>query len=351
MPDPRVISSTAAAFRAWVASGACQSESGAFVGWVDLASGRLSPDYAEITGYALTFLASQPSLADDELAVGRRAVMWLADRTRRGTLAAREGWDNGAIYLFDLAMAASGLLSFGRRLGAEETVEAGLDLVSFLVDELVSAELICAVSARGRPTGRRSWSTHGRAHLAKLVQAFLLSGRLADLDRLAGLVDMVKNLQRADGSMVTQPGEETTMLHPHLYAAEGLWIWGSATGDADALERAHAAAEWAWTHQLETGGFPRTVSDLGRQVAPVEQCDVTAQAVRLALVLKLPSRDVGRAIARMVGLVRGSGESLAIVYQPASRDLHLNTGATFFAAQALAMALPGAPAISWRELV
>ncbi len=63
---------------------------------MDLASGRPAHDYAEITGYALTFLASQPSLADDELAVGCRAAMWLAGRTRRGTLAAREGWDNDA---------------------------------------------------------------------------------------------------------------------------------------------------------------------------------------------------------------------------------------------------------------
>lgn len=330
-------------------SGACQSESGAFVGWVDLTSGRLSDDYAEITGYALTFLASQPSLAGDELSVGRRAAMWLTDRSRRGTLAAREGWDNDAIYLFDLAMAASGLLSFGRRFGPEETVEAGLDLVSFLADELASAESISAVSARGRPTRRRSWSTHGQAHLAKLVQAFLLSGQLAD--RVAGFVDVLKGLQRADGSIVTHPDEKTTTLHPHLYAAEGLWIWGSATGDADALERAHAAATWAWRHQLKTGGFPRTVVHGERRGAPVEQSDVTAQAVRLALVLKLPSCDVERAVTRMVGLARGSGESLAILYQPASRDLHLNTAATLFAAQALAMALPGAPAISWRELV
>ena len=315
---------------------------------MDSASGRQSYEYAEITGYALTFLVGRPSLTESELAVGRRAATWLAERTRRGTLAAREGWDNDAVYVFDLAMAASGLLSFGRRLRAEELVEAGLDLVNFLAVELGSAESIRAVSSRGHPASRRSWSTHGQAHLAKLAQAVLLGGRPAAVDRLAGLIERVKELQRGDGRMVTEAGVKTTMLHPHLYAAEGLWIWGSVTGDADALERARAAVEWAWTHQLEEGDFPRSVPERWREGARVEQCDVTAQAVRLALVLGLRPDRVERAIQRLTELAHGLP---ALVYQPAARDLHFNTCATLFAAQALTMAATGAPVISWNELV
>src|SRR5712692_696159 len=167
---PRAVGSTAAGLRAWIASGACQSENGAFVAWIDLATGRPSYDYPEITGYALTFLAGQASLSDDECSVGRRAAEWLVDRVRRGNLAARDGWDDDAVYLFDLAMIASGLLSFGRRVQVERYVEAGFELVNILADELASTEPISPVSARGRPSGRRGWSTDGRTHLAKLVQ-------------------------------------------------------------------------------------------------------------------------------------------------------------------------------------
>ena len=348
---PSAVASTAAGLRAWIASGACQSESGAFVAWVDFATGRLSYDYPEITGYALTFLASQASLSEDECSVGHRAAAWLVDRVRRGKLAARDGWDDDAVYLFDLAMVASGLLSFGRRVQVERYVEAGLELVSFLVDELASTESISPVSARGRPSGRRSWSTHGRPHLAKLVQAFLLSGQSAEIERLNRLIESVKSLQCADGRMLSHLDELTTMLHPHLYAAEGLWIWGSATGEADSLERARAAVEWACTHQLEEGGFPRSVADGVRSDDAIEQSDVTAQIVRLALVFGLGSRVVERSIARLKELACESEGMLGMVYQPASPNIHLNTGATLFAAQALAMAVTGAPVVIWSEFV
>ena len=347
---PSAVRSTAAGLRAWIASGVSQSESGAFVAWVDLATGRPSYDYPEITGYALSFLASQASLSDDECSVGHRAAAWLADRVRRGNLAARDGWDDDAVYLFDLAMVASGLLSFGRRVQVERYVEAGLELVSVLVDEL-STESVSPVSARGRPSGRRSWSTDGRTHLAKLVQAFLLSGRSAEIEHLNRLIESVKGLQRADGRILGHPDELTTMLHPHLYAAEGLWIWGSATGEADSLERARAAVEWASTHQMEDGGFPRSVGAGVRSDDVVEQSDVTAQIVRLALVFGLRSRVVERAIARLRELACEFKGRLGIVYQPASPTIHLNTCATLFAAQALAMAVTGAPVVEWPEFV
>ena len=57
------------------------------------------------------------------------------------------------------------------------------------------------------------------------------------------------------------------------------------------------------------------------------------------------------AIARLVELSHSSGQTLSLPYQPASPNTHLNTWTTLFAAQALTMATPGAPAISWPELV
>ena len=126
---------------------------------------------------------------------------------------------------------------------------------------------------------------------------------------------------------------------------------GSATGEADSLERARAAVEWACTHQLEEGGFPRSVADGVRSDDAVEQSDVTAQIVRLALVFGLGSRVVERAIARLRELACESEGMLAMVYQPASPNIHLNTGATLFAAQAFAMAVTGAPVITWPEFV
>ena len=78
---------------------------------------------------------------------------------------------------------------------------------------------------------------------------------------------------------------------------------------------------------------------------------MTAQAVRIALALDLRSSAVDRALARLIEVAHGDKHGPAIVYQPDSPDIHLSTWATLFAAQALAMAVPGAEPISWKELV
>jgi hypothetical protein len=120
--DPEVVRWGADGLARWISSGACQSSSGAFAAWVEMASGEKAYDYAEITGYALTHLAARAELADDEIAVGRRAADWLVGRVQQRRLAARDGWDSGAVYLFDLGMISTGLQTFGRRFEEERYV-------------------------------------------------------------------------------------------------------------------------------------------------------------------------------------------------------------------------------------
>jgi UDP-N-acetylglucosamine 2-epimerase (non-hydrolysing) len=340
--DPEVIRWAADGLARWISSGACQSSSGAFSAWVEMASGEKAYDYAEITGYGLTHLAVRPELAAGEVSVGRRAADWLVGRVQQRRLAARDGWDSGAVYLFDLGMISAGLQSFGRRFGEERYVETGLELVE-LLDRELAADL-GPVSAYGPRSERTNWSTRGIVHLAKLVQSFLLAGRH---EPAARLIDAVRAVQGPDGHMPTDPESEVTMLHPHLYGAEGLWMWGTAMEDQDAIDRSRAAVQWVWTHQLGSGGLPRA----SERPEPVEQLDVTAQAVRMALLLGVRTPGVDRAIARLLEVARERDGMLALPYQPGSPDVHLNTWVTMFASQALALAAPGAEPLRWHELV
>ena len=168
--DPEVVRWGADGLARWISSGACQSSSGAFAAWVELASGEKAYDYAEITGYALTHLAARPELSDDEIAVGRRAADWLVGRVQQRRLAARDGWDGDAVYHFDLGMISAGLQSFGRRYEEQRYVDAGLELVD-LLDRELAADL-GPVSAYGPKSERTNWSTRGIVHLAKLAQCF-----------------------------------------------------------------------------------------------------------------------------------------------------------------------------------
>ena len=100
---PARVAATAVGLCAWIESGACQTASGAFAAWLDATTGRPAFDYPEITGYALSFLAGRPSLSERAWAVGNRAAAWLVHRVQHGNLAARDGRDGEAVYLFDLS--------------------------------------------------------------------------------------------------------------------------------------------------------------------------------------------------------------------------------------------------------
>jgi hypothetical protein len=343
--DLESVAMAVAGLRAWLCSGGCQSPNGAFVAWLDTATGRRAYDYPEITGYALTFLAGLATLSAADRATGYRAGNWLVERLRSGNLAARDGWDNNAVYLFDLGMIATGLLAYGRRTGTAEYVESGRELARYLAQEVAVDGSFAAVARTGPPSERDCWSTRGVPHLAKLSQAFLLAG---DAATPAPLIEEVKRAQLPDGRILTHPEQDEVMLHPHLYAAEGLWIWGSAVGDVEALECARRAVDWVWTLQLDEGGLPRSDAE-----DSPEQCDVTAQAVRLALVVGLRSTAVDRAVARLIELARSPGDGLGMPYctNGDSESDHLNTWASLFSAQALALAVPGARPIAWTELV
>jgi hypothetical protein len=99
--------------------------------------------------------------------------------------------------------------------------------------------------------------------------------------------------------------------------------------------------------QLPNGGFPR-FADGGVED---EQTDVTAQAVRLALLLEVSSEDVDRSVGRLVELAQPHEEARAMLYQPQTAQRHLNTWATMFAAQALAVAASLAGSVPWQAFV
>ncbi|HEX7083261.1 MAG TPA: hypothetical protein VF186_04035 [Gaiellaceae bacterium] len=330
----------AAALRDWLLSEACRSPAGAFCAWRDAETGRLAFEYPEISGYALTYAAALDDPGDAEVESAARAAEWLVRRLRAGDRSARADWDSGAIYVFDLAMVASGLVSFGRRYGGGYQI-AGLRIVELLLREAEVIGRIPAV-APGPRTAHAGWATQGRAHLLKVVQCLLLAGEDA---AAAALIEEADALQRDDGRFVTETGSATTMLHPHCYALEGLWIWGVAQEDEDALDRARRGLAWAFAHQLPDGGLPRYVL-AGGEPGP-EQSDATAQAVRLACLLDERTPAVERAAERLEAL----GRSGALPYRPAALPVHENVWATLFAAQALELTHGERAGLRWSELV
>jgi hypothetical protein len=332
--------------RRWLASGRAQADSGAFCAWRDIGRDALAFEYPEITGYALTWLAGRRDPLQHELDAGLAAADWLVARLNAGDRSARSGWDGGAVYSFDLGMIAAGLMSFGALIDAEAYVDQGREIARALAGYIEAGEL-APLAPDGPPSSRPAgWSTDGRVHMVKCVQALLLAG---EADAAEALVGGAIAGQAPDGHFVTQPGDEFVMLHPHLYAVEGLWILAEADDHRGARDAATRATEWVWEQQLPTGGMPRWVSS---SEAGPEQLDATSQAVRAALLLDLEPPGLPAAIDRLVHQAREDAAcGYALVYRPGDIDDHLNVWVTMFSGQALELAARSQWAVRWQELV
>jgi hypothetical protein len=344
--------STSGELRQWLVHRA-HSTSGATYAWVDAATGAPAFEYPEITGYALTFWAAQSMATEDELEAGRRAANWLGELVESDRLRAREGWDGNAVYNFDLAMMANGLLAFGGRY-QPEAVATGMELAAYLRDQIERDGWLESVDPCKSPrTSRSGWSTEGYAHLVKAAQCQLHAATLGlrdGVEAARALVDRGLEFLADTGRFVTQPEAELTMLHPHLYAVEGLWAFAEATGDDEIREAARTAAEWAWRQQLPSGGFPRWTAANSQTVAP-EQFDVTAQAVRAAVLCGLDAEGLDRAVLRLARCALKTPAGSAMPYQPDAGNSHENAWVSMFWAQACESALAGAPSFGWTTLV
>ncbi len=338
------------ALKLWITSGVCQGNTGAFHAWRDAVTDTLSYEYPEISGYALTYLANNRDITH----IGYCVADWLINRLAAGNISARIK-DGEAVYNFDLAMIAMGLLSWGLRTKIYRYISEGLNLVTFIQTQILSDGCLQALSPAYPSTSRSStWSTDGRSHLLKVVQCLLTAYYLGlpQADTAASiLIKSAQELQANTGRFITHAADTETNLHAALYAAEGLWIWGTAQNDADAIERSRRAVEWVWSHQLHNGGFPNVADHGCGGDSGIEQSDVLCQAIRLALLLKITPPGLALAIARVTEVSYKSREGTAILYRPTSDNLHQNTWATLFGIQAVEMITAERASFSWRELV
>lgn len=352
MPQRTDTGAVTEGLRRWLGSGALNSPAGAFCAWKDADTGVLAFEYPEITGYALTHLA-QLELTEPEHQAGARAAQWLGDRLSSNGLAARGKWDGAAIYNFDLAMIASGLMSFGRRVDKPGIAASGEKLAEDLCAQHRSEGVLPSIRASAqRPSARSAWSTEGFAHLVKAAQCLLLHGGEEPRIVAGEIIALSTRQQQDDGRFVTHPSDSETMLHPHLYAIEGLWMYAEATGDQEARQRAGAGTHWAWDQQLSTGGFPRLKPTSAAEEEAPEQFDVTSQALRMAGLLDLELDGQAAAADRLAEVAKPDGDgAFALPYQAVDGASHLNAWASMFGFQALRVAREGSGALAWSHLV
>lgn len=338
---------------AWISAGGTQQPDKSFAGWKDLDTGVLSPAYPEITGYVLGLLATAGD-ADVEPDSGRAAAGWLSSRVLRGDLRARPEKTGSAVYAFDVAMAGHGLLRYGAVFSSERAESAGLACAEYLMRLIDEHGSICAIDPRtlsGAVTP--AWSTTGSAHLLKCVQALLsahTAGEPTALDYAERLVRTEVDRWERSFPPRTCPESDVLGLHALCYAAEGLWIWASFSGDDKALSLSRDLTEWLWARRLGGGGFPAFTTETGRGISVQRQCDVAAQVLRLSLLHRDLGIDISDELHQLSQDSWIDGAHAGMLYQPGSGARHANCWASMFAYQALQLS-GSAGTLSWFELV
>ena len=318
---------------------------GGIAGWLD-AEGRPKFVYLEAAGYYLTAMAwlasgaaCSPSHAEAARWCAHRTVRWVADLlsnrdplpTRLYLTDARADWRNGAVFIFDLAMAARGVAASRDVRGRRERRHiirrlcARIDEISCDADIFRSHEPLpgpAAVPDR--------WSTKPGPHHLKAAAAIL------GLPERAVASSLREVAQRTYGhwtaALATQrwPAEE---LHALLYGLEGVLI---ETRGCDRDDLRLVAGLFAELMELQApdGALPETIH------GGVVRSDVLAQALRVGAALRGRGYLIGSAWTdrldgltdALLGLLRPDGGVLFCAHQPIS-----NTWCALFAHQALCL--------------
>jgi len=328
----------------WLFSGVLFHPGGAIAAWRNHATGTLAYEYPEATGYFLT-TAVFTKEADHPLA--HAAADYVASRVERGIQYSRP-LDSQTIYNFDAAIMAVGLLNIGTALDCERYLAAGIRLAERLRDQVLQHGYLPPIDPRSRPPRRAiTWSTVGRLHLLKAVQALCLGSELGIVaagEAAAALAgDGLRRCALDSHDLRSATGGSN--LHAACYMLEGLWLWHQVSGTADSQRLLYSLFDEVLRFQLPTGGFP---GEVGTSPQP-EQSDVGAQIVRLASVLGRKEQVEG-ALARLCASTLPTGHGRAVPYGPDAFDLHEASWASMFAVQAIALATRDEP-LDWRHLI
>ncbi len=92
----------------------------------------------------------------------------------------------------------------------------------------------------------------------------------------------VMGRQLEDGRFVTNSKDNSTLLHPHCYALEGMLSAGLLLNDEELLNSAKRGIQWLLGSQLSNGGIPAEFDNT--QFSTSERGDSLAQTIRLTVV-------------------------------------------------------------------
>jgi len=289
----------------WLSTSGIQSESGGFYAWYSLNEKTYSYIYSEITGYAITTLLFLYNIFKDNGLIrnAEMAADWIIESSMHpcGGVRTRLYKDDDSadtlysfsgdkIFSFDTGMVLYGMVNLCKLTRNSRCLQASEMLAKFLIDKMQNKD--GSLSAIYDPKTDQiigsldKWSSQPGGFHAKvslgLVDLFEITQNDKYRDAAIKLCEYAISTQEESGRFVTDKASQTTHMHPHCYAAEGLLYTGASFGITEFVESAGRATAWAFENVSSEGINGLYDPSTGR-FNDVQRCDILAQVLRLGI--------------------------------------------------------------------
>lgn len=289
----------------WILSSGIQSPAGGFFSWYDLDKRAHSYLYSEITGYGITTLLFLYSISGDKVYIKRaeKAADWIIKaamhqcggvRTRLykdDKKADREYSFSGArIFSFDTGMVLYGMVNIYKVTGKKKYLDASVRLAEFLLDKVQRKDGSLApiydanIDEQIEPSDK--WSNQSSGFHAKvsmgLAGLFNATQKSIYKNAAISLCNYAISTQHRSGRFITDRILKTTHIHPHSYAAEGLWYTGNSLKVPGFIKSAKKAVGWIFAH-VSASGVNELYDPVEDSFNNFQRSDILAQVLRLGL--------------------------------------------------------------------
>jgi len=297
----------------WILSSGIQninkssSVNGGFNSWFSMDKKSYPFVYSEITGYGITTLLFLDSMEKSSLYVEKAesAADWILNKALHpcGGIKTRcyyskndenDGYsfEKGNIFAFDTAMVLFGLSGLYKKTKEEKYLRASVKISDFLVSmQKDNGQFFAFYNPHTKDLGdiNNKWSNQSGAYHAKIAMGLLNSYDITKKEKYKESAIKVCGsslaFQEKNGRFVTSTKDNSTLQHPHCYAAEGLLYAGLKLNIQEYINSAIKAAEWSFNSQLENGGMPQIYDHNLNRFNKHERTDILSQVLRLGLLI------------------------------------------------------------------
>lgn len=289
----------------WLLHSGIQNKSGphkgGFNAWYDPAKKQYPFIYSEITGYGISTLLYLNEIQPDPklLAKAQTAANWLMNKAyiKNKSILCRFYYETQKfaprLCTFDAGMCLKALVNLYRQTHKRTYLAFSKKIADWLTHEMQKED--GSLYARNLLDEERfqdndaQWSAQSGSFHAKnaigLLNLGFLTADQAYIESADKLCRWAQKMQQNDGRFVTNTKDGSTFLQPHCYSIEGILCAGVFLRKRKYIDSAVKGVKWIMNRQLPNGGFPAYYSQLTGKFSTNESADMSAQVIRLMLIL------------------------------------------------------------------